>query len=260
MTSEKTETKTENRPMRVLLRVDIQNGFMPEDLNIPGTGELPVPGAPEIVPTVNTLSASAFFDFVVDTQDFHPADHESFYTQHPGKKAGETIDLHGLPQMLWNPHCRQGTPGTEFYPTLDRSMVAHTVQKGMDKTVDSYSGFWDNGRRQSTGLADWIRGKARELVASGKLVASEGSDLPEIEVFCVGVTRPFCVTFTARDSASEGFQTYVIIDACSLLELTPDARWADVVDLSRAGVTFRKSDEVLNSEPERNCWDPRTWK
>lgn len=240
--------ETTKRPMRVLLRVDIQNGFMPEDPNISGTGELPVPGAPEIVPTVNALSVCGFFDLVVDTQDFHPADHESFYTQHEGKKAGDIIDLHGLTQILWNPHCRQGTPGTEFYPSLDRSMVAFTVQKGMDRTVDSYSGFWDNGRRKSTGLADRLREEAAERGFEG------------VEVFCVGVTRPFCVSYTAKDAASEGFRTYLIIDACSLLELTPDARWADVVDLSKAGVVFLNAKDVLGATgPERNCWDPRTW-
>jgi NAD+ synthase (glutamine-hydrolysing) len=242
-------TETTKRAMRVLLRVDIQNGFMPEDPSIPGTGELPVPGAPAIVPTVNELSRSDFFDLVVDTQDFHPADHESFYTQHEGKKAGDVIDLHGLQQILWNPHCRQGTPGTEFYPTLDRSMVAFTVQKGMDRTVDSYSGFWDNGRRKSTGLADRLREEATKRGFGG------------VEVFCVGVTRPFCVTYTAKDAASEGFVTYVIIDACSLLELTPDARWADVVELSKAGVVFLSARDVLGAAgPERNCWDPRTWR
>jgi len=218
---------TTKKPKRVLIRVDIQNGFMPLDPLIAGTGELPVDGAPAIVPVVNRLSASDFFDLVVDTQDFHPADHESFYTMHAGKKGGDQIVLHGLPQILWNPHCRQNTPGCQFYPTLDRSRVAKVFQKGTDKTVDSYSGFWDNGKRKSTGLADYLR--------------SQGVD----EVYVVGVTRPFCPSWTAIDSAEEGFKTFLIQDACSLLELVAGAGDADIKTLGDKHVTVIQSDAIL---------------
>jgi len=224
---------TKTGPMRVLLRVDIQNGFMPEDPKIAGTGELPVPGAPDIVPTVNKLSRLRFFNLVVDTQDFHPVDHESFYTMHGGKKPYDQIDLHGVQQTLWNPHCRQGTPGCEFYPTLDRSRVAFTQQKGMNKQRDSYSGFWDNGKLESTGLADKLRYEARTRGFEG------------VEVYVVGVTRPFCVTYTAKDAAGEGFKTYVIADATSVLELAPGAGQADLDDLAKHGVTIVKSTDLL---------------
>jgi len=230
MTSECTTTT--KRRLRVLLRVDIQNSFMPEDPSIPGTGELAVLAAHAIVPTVNKLSACKHFDLVIDTQDFHPEDHESFYTMHPGRQPFQTIDLHGLPQVLWPPHCRQGTPGADFYPTLDRSRVARTFQKGTDRPVDSYSGFYDNGRRKSTGLAEYLR------------VASRTHGCEGVEVYVVGVTRPYCVTFTARDSASEGFTTFVIADACSMFgDFREDT--ADRAKLEAAGVTFINSGDIL---------------
>lgn len=218
---------TAKKPKRALVRVDIQNGFMPLDPLIPGTGELPVDGAPAIVPLVNQLSASDFFDLVVDTQDFHPADHGSFYTMHAGAKPYDQIKLFGLDQTLWNPHCRQNTPGCEFYPTLDRSRVAKVIQKGMDKTVDSYSGFWDNGKRKSTGLADYLR--------------SEGVD----EVYVVGVTRPFCPSWTAIDSADEGFKTFLILDACSLLDVAKDGGAGDVLALKGKQVDVIDSSAIL---------------
>src|SRR5579885_1369192 len=223
-----TQAMSTDKPKRALVRVDIQNGFMPADPRVAGTGELPVEGAPAIVPVVNELSRSSYFDLVVDTQDYHPADHGSFYTMHEGRKAGEVVDLHGLQQILWNPHCRQGTPGTEFYPTLDRSRVAEVIRQGTDRTVDSYSGFWDNGKRKSTGLADYLRGQG------------------VTEVYVVGVTRPFCVSWTAIDSAEAGFKTFLIEDAASLLELSPGAGVADIQALKEKGVTVIKAADVLS--------------
>jgi nicotinamidase/pyrazinamidase len=208
--------------------VDIQNGFMPLDPAIPGTGELPVAGAPDIVPLVNKLSGSPFFTYVVDTQDWHPANHGSFASQHEGKKPYEVIDLHGLPQALWTDHCRQDTPGAEFYPALDRDYGDYVAQKGTDPKVDSYSGFWDNGKRQKTGLADWLRSKG------------------VTEVFVVGVTRPFCVTYTAKDAVDEGFSTYVVEDACSMLALDADTAAADTAALLAHGVHIVMSGFVLN--------------
>jgi nicotinamidase/pyrazinamidase len=212
---------------RALIRVDIQNGFMPLDSAIAGTGELPVDGATQIIPIVNSLSASTIFDIVVDTQDYHPADHGSFYTMHTGAKQYDVVDLFGIQQTLWNPHCRQGTPGCEFYPTLDRKRVARAFPKGTDKTVDSYSGFWDNGKRKSTGLADYLR--------------AEGVT----EVYVVGVTRPYCASWTALDAAEEGFTTFLIEDACSLLELAAGAGAADLKKLGEKKVTVIQSADIL---------------
>ena len=48
------------------------------------------------------------------TQDWHPADHASFFTNHKGKKAFDVVKLHGKDQVLWPPHCVQNTPGAEI--------------------------------------------------------------------------------------------------------------------------------------------------
>lgn len=257
-------SKNKNRPMRVLGRVDIQNGFMPEDSSIPGTGELSVPGAPSIIPTVNKLTLFNkltgnwlfdklsqywvfdklfrlvielfqwwFFDVVVDSQDYHPADHGAFNTMHEGKKAFEVIDLFGVRQTLWPPHCRQGTPGCEFYPTLDRSRTAKVFRKGMDKTIDSNSAFWDNGHRNNTGQADYLRALARERGFNG------------IAYYTTGVTRPICVTLTAEDAVDEGFKTYLVEDACSLLEVQPGDGERDLDRLRRKGVIIIKSQDIF---------------
>ncbi|MCU0602633.1 MAG: isochorismatase family protein, partial [Desulfobacterales bacterium] len=80
---------------------------------------------------------------VYATQDWHPADHVSFYTNHPGKKAFDVIDVAGKKQVLWPPHCVQKTGNAEVL--LDGRMFAAVVKKGKDKKYDSYSGFQDDG-------------------------------------------------------------------------------------------------------------------
>ena len=57
-----------------LVIVDVQNDFMPG-------GALAVPGGDEVVPVINALSPR--FDHVVATQDWHPAGHGSFASEHP---------------------------------------------------------------------------------------------------------------------------------------------------------------------------------
>jgi nicotinamidase/pyrazinamidase len=96
--------------MRALILVDIQNDFVPGGALAVGEGDRVVSVANRLVPQ---------FDVVVATQDWHPADHASFAANHSGKKVGEVIDLHGLPQVLWPVHCVQGTRGAEFVSGLD---------------------------------------------------------------------------------------------------------------------------------------------
>src|SRR4051794_38386173 len=119
--------------MNALILVDIQNDFMPG-------GTLAVPDGDRIVPVVNRLQPC--FPLIVATQDWHPTGHESFAANHPGRHAGEMIDRHGLPQILWPVHCVQGTPGADFASGLDRTRWDRVFVKGTDPAIDSYSGFF----------------------------------------------------------------------------------------------------------------------
>ena len=79
---------------------------------MPG-GALAVPGGDEIVPLVNRLGAR--FANVVLTQDWHPRDHISFASAHPGHRPFETIRLRGAieadPSPTWSTRCgRTHTP------------------------------------------------------------------------------------------------------------------------------------------------------
>jgi nicotinamidase/pyrazinamidase len=92
---------------QALLVIDVQNDFCPG-------GALAVPGGDEIVPGINALMAE--FPAVILTQDWHPADHLSFASQHPGKAPMEMTEMPYGPQVLWPDHCVQGSRGRRVPP------------------------------------------------------------------------------------------------------------------------------------------------
>jgi nicotinamidase/pyrazinamidase len=188
--------------MNVLILVDIQNDF------IPG-GSLPVPLGYEIIKLVNELQNS--FELVVATQDWHPNNHKSFATQHPGKKQFETISLHGLDQVLWPDHCVQGTKGAEFHRDLNMNKVEAIFRKGMNPDIDSYSGFYDNGYKKSTGLAGYLRDRGVK------------------KVYVCGLAADYCVAYTAKDALKENFATYVIEDATRAIDAIGYSRIKDEI-------------------------------
>ena len=163
-----------------LLLVDIQNDFLPG-------GSLAVPRGNEILPVANQLMQD--FDHVIATQDWHPSNHGSFAANHVGAEVGTKIELDGLEQILWPVHCVQNSPGADFSSELDRDKIAHVVQKGTNPLVDSYSGFFDNARRQATGLEDYLREQSID------------------QLHLIGLATDYCVKFTALDAVDLGFKT-----------------------------------------------------
>ncbi|MBW8318745.1 MAG: bifunctional nicotinamidase/pyrazinamidase, partial [Rhizobium sp.] len=137
---------------RALLLIDIQNGFCLG-------GNLPVAGGDQVVPVANALMHSGRYDLIVASQDWHPANHGSFASQHPGAKPFDLGELSGKPQVLWPDHCVQGTPDAEFHPGLYLSAIAHVQKKGENPAVDSYSAFRDNHRAALTGLVGYEKNK-----------------------------------------------------------------------------------------------------
>ena len=199
--------------MNALILVDIQNDFVPG-------GALAVSEGDAVVPVANALARSGDFDLVVATQDWHPEGHESFAAAHEGHEPGQVIDLHGLDQVLWPVHCVQGTPGAEFVDALDTEAIDAVFQKGTDPTIDSYSGFYDNGRRKATGLGEWLRERG------------------VTKVTVVGLATDYCVKFTALDALSEGFATTVVTEACRGVNLSPGDAERALEELREAGAVL----------------------
>ena len=130
---------------KALIIIDVQNDFTKD-------GNLAVPGGEEIIPFINNIQTH--FETIIASQDWHPADHGSFASNHKGKKPFEKTLLNGLDQVLWPDHCVQGSAGAEFHPDLETDKISQVFQKGTNPEIDSYSGFFDNGQKKSTGLGD----------------------------------------------------------------------------------------------------------
>ena len=203
--------------MNALVLVDVQNDF------IPG-GALPVPEGDQVVGTCNVLQNA--FNLIVATQDWHPPNHGSFAANHPGKKVGDVIELDGLPQILWPVHCVQNTPGAEFARELDTQRIQRIFQKGTDAAIDSYSGFFDNGRRKATGLGEYL--KSRGVT----------------DVYVAGLAADYCVKFTALHARQLGFGTHLVADASRGVNLNPGDVDRAIEEMRRAGVAVATSSEV----------------
>lgn len=172
--------------MTALLIIDVQNDFLPG-------GALSVPEGDLILPVINR--AIDGFDLVVATQDWHPANHMSFASNHENKQPFEEITWQGMSQTLWPDHCVQGTSGAAFPDSLDQNPIATVIRKGMDKNIDSYSAFYDNGHKVRTGLSGYLREKG---------VSHLG--------FC-GLAADICVYYSIMDALKEGFEVTLFLDA-----------------------------------------------
>ena len=199
-----------------LIVVDVQNDFMPG-------GALAVPKGDEVVPVINRLAAR--FENIVLTQDWHPRDHASFASAHPGKKPFETIDLPYGKQVLWPDHCVQGTSGAAFHPDLDVTKAQLVIRKGFHRNIDSYSGFVEADRKTSTGLAGYLKGRGIKTL------------------YVCGLATDFCVGWTALDARAAGFDTTVIEDASRAIDLDGSCAKA-WKDMQAAGVRRVNSDQV----------------
>ncbi|MCG6269283.1 bifunctional nicotinamidase/pyrazinamidase [Vibrio furnissii] len=204
---------------KTLILVDVQNDFAPG-------GALAVPEGDVIVPVINRLLPH--FDHVIATKDWHPADHASFASVQ-GKSIGDMVDLNGVSQIMWPDHCVQHTDGAAFIPGLNTDEIEYVVYKGTHSAIDSYSGFFDNQRQQSTGLGDYLKDK--------------GID----DVYIVGLATDYCVKFTALDAASLGLQTTVIADACRGVNLSPDDSHQAFEAMKASGCRVISSEEFLAS-------------
>ena len=212
--------------MKALILIDIQNDFLPG-------GALAVREGDKVISVANRLQA--YFDRVIATQDWHPETHESFAANHVGRQIGEVINLHGLPQVLWPVHCVKGSSGAELAPSLKTDHIHAVFRKGIDPDIDSYSGFFDNGRRRETGLGEYLK--------------EQGIS----QVYLMGLATDYCVRYSALDAISLGFETWLITDGCRGVELHPGDIAHAIREMEAAGVRMISSEEILvSSSPSQS--------
>ncbi len=197
--------------MKALLLIDLQIDFLPG-------GALAVPRGDQVISVANRRMPD--YSCVVATQDWHPADHKSFASQHPGHRVGDIVEVDGIEQILWPDHCVQGTRGAEFAPGLNVASIRRVVRKGIDPNLDSYSGFFDNARRGSTELKNYLR--------------SRGMD----EVDVMGLATDYCVKSTVLDALDLGFRTTVIAEGIRAVNLYEGDQQRALDQMRAAGATI----------------------
>ena len=195
---------------QALIVVDPQVDFCPG-------GALAVADGDSIMPYINAIMPS--FDKIFITQDWHPAVHSSFSSQHEVAMPYSAIDMDYGSQTLWPDHCIAGSAGADFHPDLNSDYAATIIRKGMNPMVDSYSAFFENDKITTTGLGDLLH--AHDVAS----------------VTLVGLATDFCVAWSALDAAKLGFDVTLDLKACRAINL--NGSLDNALDAMRsAGVTL----------------------
>ncbi|POT57631.1 bifunctional nicotinamidase/pyrazinamidase [Citrobacter amalonaticus] len=199
---------------RALLLVDLQNDFC-------AGGALAVPEGDSTVDVANHLIAGCQSrgDAVIASLDWHPVNHGSFASQHHVKPYSQG-QLDGLPQTFWPDHCVQNSDGAAFHPLLNQKAIAAVFHKGENPLVDSYSAFFDNGRRQKTALDDWLRAQSVN------------------ELIVMGLATDYCVKFTVLDALQLGYTVNVITDGCRGVNIQAQDSTYAFMEMAAAGATL----------------------
>ncbi len=200
-----------------LVIVDLQNDFCPG-------GALAVEGGDKIVPVVNRMMD--FFDCIVATQDWHPANHLSFASNHSGKKPLDSVTIDGIDQVLWPDHCVMGTSGADFHPDLRVEKVSLILRKGRNPKVDSYSAFFENDKKTRTGLEGYLR------------------ELQVENLFFCGLATDYCVYYSVMDALKLGFASYVVSDGVRGVDFPEGSVEESIGKMRKAGAIFIDSKDL----------------
>lgn len=194
--------------------VDVQGDFTTYkngSLAVGGTDEAFVEKVRKVTQELNTKGYPIFA-----TQDWHPADHISFFSNHDGKKPFEAIQVEGRTQVLWPPHCVQGTENAGIL--VDNTLFKAIVKKGQDKRYDSYSGFQDDGGAQTE---------------MNRILQENG--IKELIVY--GIATDYCVKATAIDAAAAGYKVTVIEGLCK--GVAPDTTAKALEEMKEKGILIK---------------------
>lgn len=208
---------------RALLLVDLQNDFC-------AGGALAVPQGDSTIEIADRLIdwCALRGDTVVASLDWHPANHGSFSSQHQVAPYSQG-QLDGLAQTFWPDHCVQNSEGAALHPLLNQRAIAKTFTKGENPLVDSYSAFFDNGRRQATALNAWL---LEHRIA---------------ELIIMGLASDYCVKFTVLDALDLGYTVSVITDGCRGVNIQPQDSAEAFMEMAAAGATLYTLDDWLET-------------
>lgn len=202
-----------------LLLIDIQKDFCKG-------GALEVKDGDEVVPVANQLID--FFhgknSLIVATKDWHPLNHKSFAIN-SCKNVGEFGELNGLPQVFWPIHCVQESEGSKFHKDLKK--VENIIYKGENPTVDSYSGFFDNGKKFKTNLNNFLEKNSIKTL------------------YIMGLATDYCVKFSVLDALSLGYEVFVVEDGIRGVNISPEDSQKAVDEMIESGAKLINSNMIM---------------
>lgn len=204
--------------MKALIIVDIQKDFCQG-------GALEIKNADEIIPVANKLieKFQKENNLIIATKDWHPKTHKSFAINSSGK-IGECGILNGVEQILWPIHCVQNESGSDFHEKL--LPIKNIVYKGTNEEVDSYSGFFDNGKLHKTELDNILKNNKIDTL------------------YILGLATDYCVKFTVINALELGYQVYLIEDGCRGVNLNPEDSKLAIDEMKKKGAYIISSNKL----------------
>ncbi len=192
---------------RALFIIDVQNDFTEG-------GALGVEGGAAVARGITDflVSDAAEYDVVFASRDWHDGHNDN------GGHFHETPDF----VDTWPVHCVAFTPGADYHPALDNSLIDVHVQKGQGKPA--YSIF-------------------EGVTESGQTVHEALDELEITDVDVVGIATDYCVLASALDALGSGRAVRVLSDLV-----------AGVADESSAAALERlaaEGAEVVTSKGEK---------
>jgi nicotinamidase/pyrazinamidase len=113
---------------------------------------------------------------------------------------------------------------------LDLKPVNLIVRKGFRRGLDSYSAFFENDRKTSTGLDGFLLSLSIDTLVFG------------------GLATDYCVLYSALDAANLGYKTIVACDAVRGVDYPANSTERALKTLEEAGVILAASGELLNQD------------
>ncbi|MFT4030576.1 MAG: isochorismatase family protein [Protaetiibacter sp.] len=186
---------------RALLVIDVQNDFTEG-------GALGVDGGAAVAAAITAYLEAhpERYDVVVASRDWH----------HGGDDNGGHFATDAAPDYVtsWPRHCVAGTPGAEYHPALDVSLVDVHVKKGQG--VPAYSIF-------------------EGTTEDGVPFPEELARLGVTEVDVVGIATDYCVRASALDALDAGLRVSVLDDLVAAVDpVTGDAALVEIEDAGGA--------------------------
>ncbi len=200
---------------KALILIDIQNDFCEG-------GALAVKEASQILP----VAINAIKQFkknrqqIIATLDWHPANHKSFASNNPDTEAGTLGELNGLPQVWWPDHCIQHTTGSELHQAIPQNAIDFLVYKGENPEVDSYSAFFDNGKRGATTLDTYL--KSQNIT----------------HLVMMGLATDYCIKFSVLDALDLGYQVTVLTNGCRAVNLNSEDGYRSFAHIKERGANL----------------------